>query len=366
MPYIGLQGHSERGTPSGALEMIAHIPPLDIWCNLSIYGMMAHIHTLPDNHLLKMAWQGSLVKPAYRRVRLKQRPRNLPSDNPNERLRMARGVFGEQFDVYHEANKPGCRVEDIYGVHIIRDKMDAPKKMSDDFKQWVVEYKEWLVNEVEADSDAMVIYTDGGYWKDKRVGCATYVVWENGHYMEADSSFCPAASSYDAEIVTLGMVLEWLMHNQDRIRKTLQIFIDNKGVIQGSLNMDVHSNQMESVQINLRLLHLLSETQLEKVYLTYCLSHAGIKGNERADDMASRTSPNAKGPVILKQHFMEEKRRIMNEKWRMRASTSEYRGRQWLAVWYNKKRYIPKIGVPLKGKDILSRWQMMIWRQWLG
>jgi len=91
------------------------------------------------------------------------------------------------------------------------------KKMSDNFKQWVVEYKEWLVNEVEADDDVMVIYMDGGYWKDKQVGCAAYVVWENGRYMEADSSFCPAASSYDAEIVALSMALEWLMHNQDRV-----------------------------------------------------------------------------------------------------------------------------------------------------
>jgi len=131
-----------RGTPSGALEMIAHIPPLEIWCNLSIYGMMACIHTLPDSHLLKIAWQGSLVKLAYKRIRPKRHPRNLPSNNPNERLRTAKDTVREQFDVYHEANKPGCRVEDVYGACIIRGKMDAPKKTSDDFKQWVVEYKE--------------------------------------------------------------------------------------------------------------------------------------------------------------------------------------------------------------------------------
>src|SRR6266576_1704729 len=141
------------------------------------------------------------------------------------------------------------------------------------------------------------------------------------------------------------------MRNQDKVRTTLWIFIDNKGIIQGSLNMEVHSNQMESVRINLCLLHLLSETRLEKVYLTYCPSHAGIEGNERADNMASRTSPDARGPVVLKQHFMEEKRCIMNEKWRMRASTSEYRGRQWLAVRYNKKCYIPKIGSTIKRKQ---------------
>src|SRR6266576_6404425 len=137
------------------------------------------------------------------------------------------------------------------------------KKTSDDFKEWVLEYKEWLVSEVEAD-DVTVIYTDRGYWKDKRLGCAAYVVWENGHFTEADSAFCPAASSYDAEIVALGMALEWLMRNQDKVRTTLWIFIDNKGVIQGSLNMDAHSNQMESVRINLRLLHLFSKTQLNK------------------------------------------------------------------------------------------------------
>ncbi len=41
---------------------------------------------------------------------------------------MAKDAVREQFDVYHEANKPGCRVEDVYGACIIRDKMDAPKK----------------------------------------------------------------------------------------------------------------------------------------------------------------------------------------------------------------------------------------------
>ncbi len=158
------------------------------------------------------------------------------------------------------------------------------------------------------------------------------------------------ASSYDAEIVALSMALEWLMRNQDKVRTTLWIFIDNKGVIQGSLNMDAHSNQMESVRINLRLLHLFSKTQLNKVYLTYCPSHTGIEGNERADNMASRTLPDARGLAVLKQHFMEEKRHIMNEEWRRRVSTSKYRGMQWLAVWYNKKRYIPKIGSTAKRK----------------
>jgi len=88
--------------------------------------------------------------------------------------------------------------------------------------------------------------------------------------------------------------------------------------------MDAHSNQMELVRINLTLLHLFGDNVITNLKFAYCPSHIGIEGNERADNLASREQPAQVGPVILKQHFVEEMWRRMNNLWRIRASSLAY------------------------------------------
>ena len=128
-------------------------------------------------------------------------------------------------------------MEDVYGEQIVRMHMSAPKKGSDEFREWLKEYRTWL-REVESDQEAVIIYTDGSYWKDKRMGQADFVVYKDREFVAADSFQCPAASSYDAKIVAHGAAMEWLMANPELAKQTIWILIDNKAVIQGGLNMD--------------------------------------------------------------------------------------------------------------------------------
>ena len=78
-----------------------------------------------------------------------------------------------------------------------------------------------------------MIYTDGGFWKEKKRGTHAYVVTRKGEVVAQDVGWVPAASSFDAEIEALLCALEWLAEHDDMVDKDdVHILIDNKGVIQ--------------------------------------------------------------------------------------------------------------------------------------
>ncbi len=86
------------------------------------------------------------------------------------------------------------------------------------------------------------------------------------------------------------------------------------------------------------------ETTDAIIHLCYCPSHVGIEGNEKADRLAnSHRNSNAVSP-ITRQNFIARSRRINSLSWQIKAQSSSYKGKQWLAVKRNKKRFTPKVG----------------------
>jgi hypothetical protein len=123
-----------KTSPTGSLDIILGIPPLKVTCNLRISQLMARIASLPDGHMLKEAWQ---VDQPHRRIaglHFRRRPKKLPSDNPLQRLRT--DAIKEQFFEYHEANRPGARVLDVFPDRITTHNMHHPKKGGEGFKEW--------------------------------------------------------------------------------------------------------------------------------------------------------------------------------------------------------------------------------------
>ena len=136
------------------MELLSGVPPLRLRCNLMIAGYVARIHTLPDNHLLKRAWGQDTLPNRLRHFWPRHRPRHLPSDNPLARLRRT-GVIDEQFDEFNPANRPGCRVVDLFPTRFDYLHLNAPKKGSDGFKDWIVTFTGWI-QQMEAEGQWLI------------------------------------------------------------------------------------------------------------------------------------------------------------------------------------------------------------------
>ena len=334
-----------KGTPNGALEILSGVPLLFLRANLLLSGYVARIATLPHNHLLRNVWDLDSPSPQIRRRRARRRPRHLPSDNPVTRLSAHRNDITEHFDTFHAANRPGDRVQDLFSQRLLRHNTSHPKKSSEAFKAWLDdEFRPWLDHIVQSPATTL-LYSDGGFWRKKRYGTAAFTAQRDTLFLDDDVSTCAAVSSFDAELQALLAALQWLDENWSPSHPQVYILVDNQAVLNAALDMDAHSSQAVSIRINLTLKAMLTGQSEASFHFSYCPSHVGIEGNERADHLAnSLPLPIAPMPRILRQHFISHQRQQANQAWALKASSPSYRGRQWIPVKCKHKTFIPRIG----------------------
>ena len=73
--------------------------------------------TLPDNHLLRKAWQTDVMATRLRHFSPKCQPKNQPSNNPLTCLK-AMGTISEQFLEFDMANRRGDHMIDHFADRI--------------------------------------------------------------------------------------------------------------------------------------------------------------------------------------------------------------------------------------------------------
>ena len=77
-------------------------------------------------------------------------------------------IIDKQFNEFNPANRPGCRVVNLFPTRFDYLHLSAPKKGLDDFKDWIATFKGWI-QQMEAEN-RWLIYTDGGFWKNDKRG----------------------------------------------------------------------------------------------------------------------------------------------------------------------------------------------------
>ena len=330
------------GTPIGAMELISGIPPLRLRCNLLIAGYAACIMTLPDDHLLRKAWQADVTATRLQHFSPKRRPKNQPSDNPLTRLK-SMGSINEQFLEFDVSNRRGDRIVDRFADRISYLNLDTPKKGSDNFPDWIKRFQTWIAD-LEASSN-WLIYTDGGFWKEHKRGTYAAIVTRAGAPFTKHADWVLAASSFDAEIAALESALAWLTSHDDIIDKEdVHLLVDNKGVIQSFLHMTVRSSQATSTRINLLLLDLFERNPHIRLHISHCPSHSGIPFNEAVNRLASSMPTSNDLPWgTLRQHFLDEHMAKANKQWQALAGLPSYHGHYWLNVRRNCKPFKPGI-----------------------
>ena len=325
-----------RTMPIGAREVIAGLPPLVTLLNAQLHGFHARITALPPNHILCTAITQKWTNPAYASISRKTRPAHLPSDVPFRRLRTHH--VQEQFEHASAIQRPGERVLDTFADRITIDTY-SPKKGSDSFKAWVRDLKQ-EIEQVHREAHSVAVYTNGAFHHSNYKAAFAFTVFQNDTWHD-QYDWCPAASSFDAELRAIEAAIAHLTTRTSCNRVTL--FIDNKAAANSLFAFDVKSSQLSIIRINMLLNAWLSESSARSLAIRFTPSHQGITGNERADELTKaglRLCPT-NPPLILRSHFLSQHRRHAEHDWQQRWKDTTYRGSQWLPIRRKKKVFKP-------------------------
>ncbi|KAF8691630.1 hypothetical protein AX14_002741 [Amanita brunnescens Koide BX004] len=276
------------------------------------------------------------TNPAYASISRKARPAHLPSDVPFRRLRTH--LVQEQFEYATDPQRPGQRVLDRFSKRVTID-TSSPKKGTASFKAWVRDLK-IEIQQMHDKPGSVIIYTDGAFHHSNYKAAFAFTIFQNGTWRD-QYDWCPAASSFDAELRAIETALEHVVGKVPCDQIT--IFVDNKAAANSLFNFDVKSSQMSVVRINLLLSAWLSESCRRALTIRFIPSHEGIDGNERADQLtkAGLEQCPMNPPLILRSHFISEHRRLAEHEWQQRWKDTTYRGSQWLPIRRKKKIYKP-------------------------
>ena len=325
-----------RTTPIGAREVIAGLPPLVTLLNAQLHGFRARITALLPNHILCTAMTQKWTNPAYTSISRKTRPAHLPSDVPFRRLRTH--YVQEQFEYASDLQRPGQRVLDTFADRITVDTY-SPKKDTDSFKAWVRDLKQ-EIERIHREPHNVVIYTDGAFHHNDYKAAYAFTIFQNDLWHD-QYDWCPAASSFDAELRAIEAALAHLTTKTLCNRAIL--FVNNKAAASSLFNFGVKSSQMSIIRINMLLDAWLSADSRRTLAVRFTPSHQGIAGNERADELTKaglRLCPT-NPPRILRSHFLSMHKRRAEHDWQQRWRDTTYRGSQWLPIRRNKKVFKP-------------------------
>ncbi|KAF8679006.1 hypothetical protein AX14_004598 [Amanita brunnescens Koide BX004] len=263
-----------------------------------------------------------------------------PADVPFRRLRTH--LVQEQFEYSTRPQRPGQRVLDRFGDRVTID-TSSPKKGTEVFKAWVKDLKV-EIEQLHTEPDSIVVYTDGAFHHNNFKAAFAYAAHHNDTLTWLDRfGWCPAASSFDAELRAIESALEYVTLQTSYTR--VYLIIDNKAAATSLFNFDVKSSQMAIIRINLLLESWLEGDARRSLLIRFAPSHEGINGNERADRLTKAglelcpTNP----PRILRSHFLAEHRSRAEHEWQRRWKDVTYRGSQWLPIRRKKKVFKPSL-----------------------
>ncbi|KAF8703073.1 hypothetical protein AX14_014239 [Amanita brunnescens Koide BX004] len=251
----------------------------------------------------------------------------------------------EQFEHASDFQQPGKRVLDIHSDRVVIDTA-SPKKGTELFKAWVRDLKK-EIHQMHESPDGVIVYTDGAYHHRDHKASYAFTSFDSGSWHD-HFGWCPAASSFDAEMCAIESALEYVTTRTAHTHATL--IIDNKAAANALFNFDVKSSQMTVVRINALITEWFTTNQRRRLTIRFAPSHEGIPGNERADGLTKAglglcpTNP----PTILRSHFIAIQKCQAEAEWQRLWRDVTYRGSQWLPIRRKKKTFKPSFAKPAR------------------
>ncbi|KAF8633906.1 hypothetical protein AX14_010693, partial [Amanita brunnescens Koide BX004] len=199
------------------------------------------------------------------------------------------------------------RVLNLFSDRITID-TTSPKKGTASFKAWVWDLK-IEIEQLHHKPESITVYTDGAFHHNDYKAAFAFTI-PQGNTWHDRYDWCPAASSFDAELRAIEAALEYIIERTACGHIT--ILINNKAAANSLFNFEVKSSQMSIIRINWLLKDWFSENHQQTLAVHFVPSYEGITGNECADELTKAglercpTNP----PHILRSHFLSEHRRL--------------------------------------------------------
>ncbi|KAF8622331.1 hypothetical protein AX15_007103 [Amanita polypyramis BW_CC] len=189
----------------------------------------------------------------------------------------------EHFVYNHKEQVFGRQILDVYESNIKFVNFDHPKKNSDLFVQWFMNYTTWL-NTIRNDKDHLIIVTDGSY--NESIGMAAYALWANHILINSSASQVHAHSAYDVEIQAIQLAMEQLTFLSF---KKVTVLTDNEAAAKLIWHTDCHNLQFVSITAMTHFRKWMAQWKTKDfvVNVSWCPAHMDIYENEMVDSVAS-------------------------------------------------------------------------------
>lgn len=144
------------------------------------------------------------------------------------------------------------------------------------------------------------IYTDGSCWPNPSShGGWSFVVYENGQEVHAASGKAEGSTSSNRmELTAMLRALMWLGGRSGRVYSDSRYVVDGLNLWcrswsrRGWMRRDKDTNELQPVK-NADLWEVLMIAKMPQHAVTWIKGHAGIAGNERADQLAEAAREGA-------------------------------------------------------------------------
>ena len=162
--------------------------------------------------------------------------------------------------------------------------MSSPKKGTKTFTAWVEDLK-IEIEHMHTRPNSVTVYTDGAYHHSDHKAAFAFTIFQDTTWHDSHG-WCPAASSFDAELCAIEAALEHVTTRSSQDHVT--IIIDNKAAANALFNFEVKSSQMSVVRINMLLYSWLASDHL---FFFFFLTTAHWMASSRAASSVSYEEP---------------------------------------------------------------------------
>ena len=282
-----------KTSPTTALEIEASIPPIKHQVNLIIKRCAIRFNKLPTTspivQRLPDTWRNH-SKPTIPPP-LPQTPKNSPRTRPKTTLQNIAKFTSpdhERIDPY--LNPPWRRIAsnfpNRYTISRCVPNQDKQEARNDHTK---------LIRALKNDNNALYIYTDGSKIKKAnfyRVGAGSVLYNKDEEVASGLMGLGGHAEVYDAEMAALAMgasqAAEYTTTHQNITNITF--FTDNAAAAAAMDDPRPQAAQFFADKFHNLLRPLLQNKPELSINIAWCPSHCGIKGNERADELAKEAT----------------------------------------------------------------------------
>ncbi|KAG8728338.1 hypothetical protein FRC10_005060 [Ceratobasidium sp. 414] len=137
----------------------------------------------------------------------------------------------------------------------------------------------------------MAVFTDGSKRIKKgcrKVGAGYSIVHRDTELTKGHRSLGPRSDIYNAEIFALALAATQAVRTAPPSVEKISFFSDNRAAITSILDLKPHPAQAASIIFRCAIDSFLEKDPSFSVDVTWVPGHAGIKGNERADNLANQ------------------------------------------------------------------------------